>query len=79
MNRTHLARERMVHEQIAARGVSDPRVLDAMKKIPRHRFVAPSWRHAAYADRPLPIGRGQTISQPYMVALMTRALTLSNC
>jgi protein-L-isoaspartate(D-aspartate) O-methyltransferase len=78
MNLTdRLERERMVEEQIAARGISDPCVLDAMKKVPRHRFVSPSRRQAAYTDRPLPIGREQTISQPYMVALMTQALELS--
>jgi len=64
-------RSHMVRKQIEARGVSDPRVLDAMRKVPRHRFVPESQRPHAYEDRPLPIGEGQTISQPYIVALMT--------
>jgi protein-L-isoaspartate(D-aspartate) O-methyltransferase len=67
-------RERMTAEQIEGRGISDPRVLDAMRRVPRHLFVPPSqWAHA-YEDRPLPIGERQTISQPYMVAAMTAAL-----
>ena len=61
----------MVAEQIAARGVSDPRVLDAMRAVPRHEFVPAAGRGDAYLDSPLPIGYGQTISQPYIVALMT--------
>ncbi len=65
------ARERMVVEQIEARGVSDPRVLAAMRKVPRHAFVEPALRSRAYADGPLPIGHRQTISQPYVVAAMT--------
>ena len=69
-------RERMVSEQLAARGIEDPRVLDAMRAVPRHEFVAPELRDQAYDDTPLPIGHGQTISQPYMVALMTEALQL---
>ncbi len=64
----------MVAEQIRARGVSDRRVLAAMAKLPRHLFVAESFRHQAYDDHPLPVGSGQTISQPYMVAAMTEAL-----
>ncbi len=68
------ARVRMVDEQILARGVSDPRVLEAMRDLPRHAFVPADLRHAAYEDRPLPIGSGQTISQPYMVAVMTAVL-----
>jgi len=64
-------RARMVAEQIAARGVTDPAVLAAMRKVPRHRFVPGSDLGRAYADHPLPIGLGQTISQPYIVALMT--------
>jgi protein-L-isoaspartate(D-aspartate) O-methyltransferase len=63
-------RERMVKEQIAARGVRDPRVLAAMRTVPRHEFVRPGSRAFAYEDRPLPIGHGQTISQPYIVAVM---------
>jgi protein-L-isoaspartate(D-aspartate) O-methyltransferase len=70
------ARLRMVEEQIQARGVRDPRVLDAMRRVPRHELVPPSERERAYEDRPLPIGKGQTISQPYVVAAMTEALTL---
>jgi protein-L-isoaspartate(D-aspartate) O-methyltransferase len=64
-------RERMVADQIAGRGVRDARVLDAMREVPRHLFVAEGQRPQAYADHPLPIGNGQTISQPYIVALMT--------
>jgi protein-L-isoaspartate(D-aspartate) O-methyltransferase len=65
------ARERMVTGQIEARGVRDPRVLRALRSVPRHLFVPPQEREGAYDDRPLPIGEGQTISQPYIVALMT--------
>jgi protein-L-isoaspartate(D-aspartate) O-methyltransferase len=68
------ARARMVADQIRARGVTDPRVLAAMKRVPRERFVPADLRHEAFADRPLPIGHGQTISQPYIVAYMTEAL-----
>ena len=64
-------RRRMVEEQIKARGVADPRVLAAMLTVPRHRFVPDQYLSQAYADRPLPIGHGQTISQPYIVALMS--------
>jgi protein-L-isoaspartate(D-aspartate) O-methyltransferase len=64
----------MVERQIAARGVEDARVLEAMRAVPRHLFVPDSSVAEAYADRPLPIGEGQTISQPYMVAVMTAAL-----
>lgn len=64
----------MVEEQIVRRGVRDPRVLQAMRDVPRHLFVPVEFRHAAYDDRPLPIGSSQTISQPYMVAAMTAAL-----
>jgi protein-L-isoaspartate(D-aspartate) O-methyltransferase len=71
------ARTRMVEDQIAARGVKDSRVLAAMRAVPRHRFVPPDQADAAYQDRPLPIGFGQTISQPYIVAFMTEALQLS--
>lgn len=67
-------REAMVARQIAARGVQDERVLEAMRAVPRHRFVPAGMRGEAYADRPLPIGEGQTISQPYIVALMTESL-----
>lgn len=68
--------ERMVRTQIESRGVRDARVLDAMRRVPRDRFVPAAHRSEAWADRPVPIGRGQTISQPYMVALMTEALGL---
>ena len=71
-----LVRERMVRYQIEDRGVHDPGVLDAMRQVPRHLFVPPELREAAYQDRPLPIGRGQTISQPYIVAAMTELLLL---
>lgn len=70
------AREEMVEEQIRARSISDPRVLLAMAKVPRHRFVLEDYLSQAYADHPLPIGHGQTISQPYIVALMTQHLGL---
>ena len=66
----------MTDSQIRARGVSDPQVLAAMEKIPRHLFVPSSVRGCAHADEPLPIGDGQTISQPYIVAYMTEALAL---
>ena len=66
----------MVEQQIAARGVKDLRVLAAMGKVPRHRFVPPTQAGNAYDDRPLPIGHGQTISQPYIVAYMTELLRL---
>jgi protein-L-isoaspartate(D-aspartate) O-methyltransferase len=68
------ARERMVATQIAARGVTDSRVLAAMREVPRHLFVPEAVGRDAYDDRPLPIGEGQTISQPYMVAAMSAAL-----
>jgi len=69
-------RERMVADTIEARGVADPRVLYAMRTVPRHLFVPEDQRERSYADRPLPIGYGQTISQPYIVALMTELLEL---
>lgn len=69
-------RENMVKVQIAARGIQDPRVLAAMETVPRHEFVPDSYLSKAYADHPLPIGFGQTISQPYIVALMTEVLQL---
>jgi protein-L-isoaspartate(D-aspartate) O-methyltransferase len=71
-------RRRMVETQIRKRGVSSPRVLEAMASVPRHEFVPVKFRNEAYADKPLPIGEGQTISQPYMVAAMTEALELSD-
>ena len=70
----HAQREQMVRRQIAGRGVSDTRVLAAMRRVPRHLFVPEAQRAYAYQDRPLPIGYGQTISQPYIVALMTELL-----
>jgi protein-L-isoaspartate(D-aspartate) O-methyltransferase len=70
-------RKRMVAEQIAQRGILDPRLLAVMESVPRHRFVPPDELAYAYADGPLPIGHGQTISQPYIVALMTDLLQLS--
>ncbi|MCL6465934.1 MAG: protein-L-isoaspartate(D-aspartate) O-methyltransferase [candidate division WOR-3 bacterium] len=69
-----LKRTRMVEEQIVARGVRDKRVLEAMRKVPRHLFVPEGFVHQAYDDNPLPIGQGQTISQPYIVAAMSEAL-----
>lgn len=72
------SREKMVELQIIRRGIKDPLVLAAMKKVPRHLFVPESLRSQAYEDHPLPIGEKQTISQPYIVALMTEALRLKN-
>jgi protein-L-isoaspartate(D-aspartate) O-methyltransferase len=69
-------REKMVQTQIAARGVRDPRVLAAMREVPRHEFVPELLRGHAYEDHPLPIGAGQTISQPYIVAVMLEHLAL---
>ncbi len=69
-------REAMVRDQLAARSIRDARVLDAMRTVPRHRFVPEAFRAHAYLDAPLPIGRGQTISQPYVVAFMAEALQL---
>jgi len=69
-------RSRMVDSQIRSRGVRDSRVLEAMGKVPRHLFVPRALEAGAYADEPLPIGEGQTISQPYIVAYMTEALEL---
>ena len=70
-------REAMVRDQIEARGVVDPRVLAAMRRVPRHRFVPAEWREEAYADCPLPIGHGVTISQPYIVAVMAELAAVS--
>lgn len=69
-------RERMVSNQIARRGIRDKRLLEAMRTIPRHLFTTQEHRNLAYTDGPLPIGHGQTISQPYIVALMTELLYL---
>ena len=71
------ARQRMVQEQLIQRGLTDPLVLAAMQKVPRHLFVEESLRERAYADHPLPIGHEQTISQPYMVAHMASVLKLA--
>lgn len=70
------ARFKMVEEQIVARGIKDSRVIAAMKKVPRHLFVEEALQSQAYSDHPLPIGEKQTISQPYMVALMTETMEL---
>ncbi|MEW6673424.1 MAG: protein-L-isoaspartate(D-aspartate) O-methyltransferase [Thermodesulfobacteriota bacterium] len=75
--RFQLEREKMVAGQIRARGVTDSQTLAAMTEVRRHLFVPESLRGQAYSDRPLPIGEGQTISQPYIVALMTESLKLS--
>jgi protein-L-isoaspartate(D-aspartate) O-methyltransferase len=69
-------RQSMVERQIRARGITDERVLEAIRRVPRHRLVPPSHRPYSYADQPLPIGHGQTISQPYIVAYMTEQLGL---
>jgi protein-L-isoaspartate(D-aspartate) O-methyltransferase len=71
------ARLKMVEEQIVSRGIKDTKLIAAMKKIPRHLFVEEALQSQAYSDHPLPIGEKQTISQPYMVALMTEALLLT--
>jgi protein-L-isoaspartate(D-aspartate) O-methyltransferase len=69
-----LERERMVQRQLRARGVEDERVLDAFREVPREFFVAPGLEDSAYTDAPMPIGESQTISQPFVVALMVEAL-----
>jgi protein-L-isoaspartate(D-aspartate) O-methyltransferase len=69
-------RERMVEEQLVARGVTDPRVLAVMRRVPRHLFMDEALRERAYGDHPLPIGDGQTISQPFIVGKMTELLRL---
>jgi protein-L-isoaspartate(D-aspartate) O-methyltransferase len=70
-------RERMVERQIAARGIRDPRLLDALRQVPREEFVSPGYGREAYGDHPLPIEAGQTISQPYIVALMIEAAKIA--
>jgi protein-L-isoaspartate(D-aspartate) O-methyltransferase len=70
-------RERMVEEQVVARGVRDRRVIDVMRRLPRHLFVDEALRDQAYGDHPLPIGEGQTISQPFIVGRMTELLRLT--
>ena len=77
MDRYRKQRIRMVDSQIRSRGITDPRVLKAMETVPRHLFVDEGLMDQAYNDSPLPIGEGQTISQPYIVALMTEALGLT--
>jgi protein-L-isoaspartate(D-aspartate) O-methyltransferase len=72
------ARESMVEDQIIARGINDPVVLEAMRSVPRHQFVPAEYLNQAYEDHPLPIGFGQTISQPYIVALMTDSLQVES-
>ena len=69
-------RAAMVERQIVARGITEPRLLAALRAVPRHRFVPDAWQAEAYADGPLPIGEGQTISQPYVVAKMTELAAL---
>lgn len=76
-NDYRLARERMVRNQLISRGITDKRVLEAMGKVPRHLFIEEALVGEAYNDHPLPIGHKQTISQPYIVALMTQALDLT--
>ena len=70
------ARARMVDEQLIPRGIHDLQTLEAMRTVPRHLFVEDAMKDQAYGDFPLPIGRGQTISQPYIVALMTQTLEI---
>lgn len=77
MNDWNAKREKMVQRQLVGRGIRDERLLDAMRLVPRHLFVPAAARADACEDRPLPIGAGQTIAQPYMVAYMTEALELS--
>lgn len=72
----HVERNRMVDDQMLVRDIRDPGVLKAMRAVPRHCFIGPKHSHLAYTDGPLPIGKGQTISQPYIVALMTQMLEL---
>jgi protein-L-isoaspartate(D-aspartate) O-methyltransferase len=81
VNPEHLAerRARMVEEQLRGRGIRDERVLAAMGKVPRERFIGPEFAGDAYADRPIPIGEGQTVSQPLMVATMVEALEVKAC
>jgi protein-L-isoaspartate(D-aspartate) O-methyltransferase len=71
-------KEEMIENQIRTRGIKNEVVLNAIRKVDRHKFVPEEIRHQAYSDRPLPIGEGQTISQPYIVALMTELLELKN-
>ncbi len=75
---SHSMKEEMIENQIRKRGIKNEVVLNAIRKVDRHKFVPEEIRHHAYSDRPLPIGEGQTISQPYIVALMTELLELKN-
>ena len=75
-DRFALERHKMVENQLRARGIRDSRVLSAMERVPRHEFVEPGYRDQAYEDHPLPINAGQTVSQPYIVALMLEILRL---
>ena len=77
MSQFATSRNRMVQEQLLSRGIVDPATLDAMSEVPRHLFVDDAMQGRAYGDHPLPIGAGQTISQPYIVATMTQELGLS--
>ena len=77
MSDSTTARQLMIESQLRGRGISDQRVLDAMLRVPRHEFVPPPYRQQAYEDHPLPIGNGQTISQPYIVAVMLESLQLT--
>src|SRR4051812_23061082 len=70
-------RERMIERDIAARGIREPAILDALRQVPREAFVAPEHAHLAYGDHPLPIEAGQTISQPYIVALTIQAAAIT--
>jgi protein-L-isoaspartate(D-aspartate) O-methyltransferase len=76
-DRREAERDRMVAQQIAARGITDAPTLAAMRKVPRHRFVPEKMARSAYEDSPLPIGHGQTISQPLIVAFMTEAAKIT--
>src|SRR5437763_16099255 len=75
-DRFSAARENMVQTQLVARGIRDQRVLSAMARVPRHEFVSERYREQAYGDHPIPIAEGQTVSQPYIVALMLEVLKL---
>src|SRR5690242_10338474 len=75
-DRSSAERENMVQTQLVARGIRDQRVLSAMARVPRHEFVSERYRDQAYGDHPIPIAEGQTISQPYIVALMLEVLNL---
>lgn len=76
--RAEILRREMVERQIVARGVKDKRVLNAMLRVPRHKFIPPQFAFDSYGDHPVPIGYDQTISQPYIVALMTEMLQIKN-